>query len=240
MIDIHSHVLYGIDDGAEDIEESIEMCRDAYENGCDSLVLTPHFFDLKTLPEFVEARNRKIRVLANALEEEDIPLKLFAGAELFLSNKLFTAENLDDLTINNSRYMLCEMPLGPFRTDNVLMWLDELIDRGYTPILAHPERYVVLHRDYSLIDAILDRPVLFQVNLDSLRGKNGYEPQNMALDFISQGYAQFIASDAHNTIYRHTRLKEKLEDVPEEVSEKDINLLLKENPYKVINNLDIL
>ncbi len=238
MIDIHSHVLYGIDDGAEDIDESIEMCRDAYENGCDTLVLTPHFFDFKSLPEFVEERNYKIKALASALEAEEIPLKILGGAELFLSNKLFTAENLDDLTINNSRYMLCEMPLGPFRTDNVLMWLDELLDRGYIPILAHPERYVVLHRDYSLIDAILDRPVLFQVNLDSLRGKTGPAPQDMALDFIKRGYAQFIASDAHDPIYRHTRLQEKLEDVPDVITAEDIRLCLEENPLKVINNLN--
>ena len=97
-----------------------------------------------------------------ALEEEGIPLRLLAGAELFLSNKIFTAENLDDLTINDSRYMLCEMPLGPFRTDNVLMWFDELLDRGYTPILAHPERYLVFHEDFSLIDEILERPILLQ------------------------------------------------------------------------------
>ena len=134
MIDIHSHVLYGIDDGAHDIEESVEMCRDAYENGGKTLVLTPHFFDFKHLHGFIKERNYKIEKLKMALEEEGIPLRLLAGAELFLSNKIFTAENLDDLTINDSRYMLCEMPLGPFRTDNVLMWFDELLDRGYTPI----------------------------------------------------------------------------------------------------------
>ena len=129
MIDIHSHILYGIDDGAQSLEESVEMCRDAYENGCDTLVLTPHFFDFKHLHEFTKERDRKFEILADALAEEEIPLKLFSGAELFLSNKIFAADSLDDLTINHSRYMLCEMPLGPFRTDNVPMWFDELLEK---------------------------------------------------------------------------------------------------------------
>ncbi|MBO5333645.1 MAG: hypothetical protein J6B37_05990 [Clostridia bacterium] len=240
MIDIHSHVLYGIDDGAQDIEESIEMCHDAYKNGCKTLVLTPHFFDFKHIHGFVKERNHRIENLKIALEEESIPLKLLHGAELFLSDKIFTAGSLDDLTINDSRYMLCEMPLGPFKTDHVLMWFDELLDRGYTPILAHPERYYVFHEDYSLIDEILDRPILLQVNIDSLRGKNGPGPQKMALDMINRKFATLIASDAHDPVFRHTRLNEKLDDLPDELSADDIRLCLEKTPLKVINNQDIL
>lgn len=240
MIDIHSHVLYGIDDGAHDIEESIEMCRDAYENGCKTLVLTPHFFDFKQLHEFVKERNYKVNILREALKEEGIPLELLAGSELFLSNKIFTADNLDDLTINDSRYMLCEMPLGPFDTDNVLMWFDELLDRGYTPILAHPERYLVLHEDFELVDEILDRPILLQINIDSIRGKYGRAPQKMAVDMITRKFATIIASDAHDPIYRHTRLNQKLEDLPEEISADDIRLCLEQTPLKIITNQTIL
>ncbi|MBR5246256.1 MAG: hypothetical protein IKV25_02655 [Clostridia bacterium] len=240
MIDIHSHVLFDIDDGAHDIEESIEMCRDAYENGCKTLVLTPHFFDFKHIQSFVKERNHKIDILKHALREEEIPLNILSGAELFLSNKILTADNLDDLTINDSRYMLCEMPLGPFETDNVLMWFDELLDRGYTPILAHPERYVVLHQDFSLIDEILDRPILLQVNIDSINGKNGRGPQKMAIDMITRKFATLIASDAHDPIYRHTRLNQKLEEIPDEITADDIRLCLEQTPLKIINNQDIL
>lgn len=240
MIDIHSHILYGIDDGVQDLDESIYMCRDAYENGCDTLVLTPHFFDFKHLHDFIKERDRKIEILTDALLEEEIPIKIYSGAELFLSNKIFAAENLDDLTINYSRYMLCEMPLGPFRTDNVTMWFDELLDRGYTPILAHPERYFEFHRNYSLVDELLDRPILFQVNVDSLRGKNGPASQAMSLDFIKRGFATLIASDAHDPVYRHSRMYEKLEDIPDEITQDDIHLCLEVTPLKVINNEDIL
>ncbi len=239
MIDIHCHVLYDIDDGSEDVETSIELCRDAYENGCEALVLTPHFFDFKSLNYFVEERDEKIDNLRYILEEEDIPLKLYSGAEIFLSDRVFTAGNLDDLTLNDTRYILCEMPLGPFDTRHVLMWFDELLDRGYIPILAHPERYYEFHQDYNLIDELLDRDILFQVNIDSLTGKNGEIPQVMAVNMVSRGVACLMASDAHDTQYRHTRLKEKLSELPDEITEEYIKNCLEINPKLILENKDL-
>ena len=240
MIDIHSHVLFGMDDGAQDIETSVKMCRDAYENGCDVLVLTPHFMDYKNIFDFVEERDRRIRILSKILDEEEIPLKLIAGAEIFLCDKIFSAKSLDALTINKSRYILCEMPLGPFNTDHVLMWFDELLDRGYVPILAHPERYVELHRDYNLVDEILTRPILLQVNIDSLRGRNGEAPHGMAMDLINRGFAHFMASDAHDLVYRHTRLTEKFGDFSDDITDEIIETFMRDNPLKVLNNKDII
>ncbi len=240
MTDIHSHVLFGMDDGAESIETSIELCRDAYENGCDALVLTPHFFDYKSLRHFVKERNARIEILQDALDKENIPLKIFAGAELFLNDNIFSVEGLDDLTINNTRYLLCEMPLGPFDTRHVLMWFDELLDLGYTPILAHPERYYEFHRDYNLIDELLDRGVIFQVNIDSLTGKNGQTAQGMGVDMICRGIAPLMASDAHDIRFRHTRLIEKLNLMPEEITEEMVNECFTVNPQKILNNQEII
>ncbi len=239
MIDIHCHVLYDIDDGSQDMETSIEMCRDAYKNGCEALILTPHFFNFKTLRYFVEERNDKIDALQYALKEENIPIKLYSGAEIFLSDKIFDSDNLDDLTLNNTRYILCEMPLGPFDTRHVLMWFDELLDRGYVPILAHPERYYEFHRNYDLIDELLDRGVIFQVNIDSLTGKNGEEAEAMAIDMVCRDIAPLMASDAHDTTYRHTRLEEKLDELPEEITKQLVDRCLNIIPSRIINNQDI-
>ena len=184
MIDIHSHVLFEIDDGAESLKTSLQLCLDSYRNGCDDLVLTPHFFEYDSVSDFVEERNDKIEILRKVLSEKNIPLRVHPGAELFLSNDIFEAENLDELTINGSRYMLCEMPLIPFDTRFVTRWFDNLIDRGYTPILAHPERYFEIHRNLSVIDELLDRDVVFQVNIDSLIGKNGGTAQQLSVDFV--------------------------------------------------------
>ena len=239
MIDIHSHVLFDMDDGAEDIETSIELCRDSYMNGCDSLVLTPHFFEYSYLEDFIEERDMRITLLREALEKEHIPLAVLPGAELFLSDRVFGADNLDELTINGTKYMLCEMPLAPFDTHNVIRWFDELKDRSYVPILAHPERYYEFHQNYDLIDEIIDRGIIFQVNLDSLIGENGSLAQDMSIDMVRRGIAQIIASDAHDLDYRHTRLVEKLNQLPNHITEDLVEKCLIENPQKIINNQDI-
>lgn len=212
MIDIHSHILFDIDDGAKTPEESVELCRGAYEGGYKIITATPHFSDYRSISSFVCERNAKIQELRDMLLEENIPIKIAAGAELYLSDRIYYADNLDALTLNGSRYMLCEMPLGPFDVSRAPQWMDELISRGYVPVLAHPERYIEFHRTPFIIDEFLDRGVIFQVNIDSLIGRNGEAPQMMAVDMVTRKIAMLIGSDAHDTLYRHTRLREKLKE----------------------------
>ena len=239
MIDIHSHILFNIDDGAETLEDSVKLCRDAADNGVKLITATPHFFNYSHIRSFVSERNHKIAVLREILDEEDIPISVAAGSELFLNDKVFSAGDLDALTINGSRYMLCEFPLGPFDIDRAPLWIDELISRGYTPIVAHPERYIEFHRNLYIIDELLDREVVFQVNIDSLTGKNGEEPQKMAVDMVMRKIALLIGSDAHDTEYRHTRLREKFKDLPECIGEKILLDCMDKNAKAILKNEEI-
>lgn len=239
MIDIHSHILFNIDDGAETLEDSVRLCRDAADNGVKLITATPHFFDYSHIRSFVSERNHKISVLREILDEEGIPISVAAGSELFLNDKVFSAGDLDALTINGSRYMLCEFPLGPFDIDRAPLWIDELISRGYTPIVAHPERYIEFHRNLYIIDELLDREVVFQVNIDSLTGKNGEEPQKMAVDMVMRKIALLIGSDAHDTEYRHTRLREKFKDLPEFIDERILLDCMDKNAKAILKNEEI-
>lgn len=239
MIDIHNHLLYGLDDGAPNIDVSMKMCMDAYENHCEKVVCTPHFYEYDLLDEFLQVRNRRISKLQSILENEEIPLRLLSGAELFLSDELLKAENLDALTLQGTDYMLCEFPLGPFEAEKALLWIDELLNRGYRPILAHPERYVELHRNFYIIDELIDRKVVFQVNIDSLTGKNGASPQGMAIDMVRRGIARLVATDAHDPKFRHTRIKEKINELPKEITEEMLEFCMEINPYRILKNKDI-
>lgn len=239
MIDIHNHVLFEIDDGAQSIEASVQMCRDAAENGIDTIVLTPHFFRYKHIDAFVNERNLKIQELRNMLNAENIPVKLYGGAELYLNDDIFSADNLDDLTLGDSRYILCEFPLGPFDVTRVTEWIDELIDRGYTPVVAHPERYHEFHRNLYIIDELIDRDVVFQVNLDSLIGLNGKAPQMMSLDMVERRIARLIGTDAHHPVYRHNRVKEKFIDLPTDITDELVIECMQINPKKILDNKDI-
>lgn len=239
MIDIHNHILFDIDDGAKTIETSVQMCRDAYENGIEHIVLTPHFVKFSDVENFVEERDNKIFELRNMLKAEKIPVKLYSGAELYLSDGVFTADNLDELTLGNSRYILCEFPMGPFNISLALEWVDEIVERGYVPVIAHPERYREFHRNLFVIDELLDRDVVFQVNLDSVIGLNGRSAQGMAVDMLERGIAKLIGTDAHHPIYRHNKIKEKLEDLPDEITKEIIEKCMKTNPKRVLENKEI-
>ena len=239
MIDIHNHILFGIDDGAKDIDTCVQMCIDAYENGYTAIAVTPHFYKYDELADFIFERNEKVQTLRRILKNEELDLLVFSGAEVFLSDEIFYADNLDALTINHSRYLLCEFPLGPFDVNKVPLWIDELISRGYTPIIAHPERYVEFHRNHHIIDELIDRHVIFQVNIDSLTGRNGREPQRMAIDMVTRKIAKLIASDAHELDYRHTRIQEKLMKVPDIITQEMLDFCLTEAPDKILKNEDI-
>lgn len=239
MIDIHNHILFDIDDGAKTIESSVQMCRDAYENGIEHIVLTPHFVKFSEIEDFVEERDNRIFELRNMLNAEKIPVKLYKGAELYLSDGIFTADNLDELTLGNSRYILCEFPMGPFNINAALEWVDELIDREYVPVIAHPERYREFHRNLFVIDELLDRDVVFQVNLDSVIGLNGRSAQGMSVDMLERGFAKLIGTDAHHPIYRHNKIKEKFEDLPDEITKEIIEKCMKTNPKRVLENKEI-
>lgn len=239
MIDIHNHILFDIDDGAKTIEASVQMCRDAYENGIEHIVLTPHFVKFSDIENFVEERDNRIFELRNMLRAERIPVKLYAGAELYLSDGVLNADNLDELTLGNSKYILCEFPLGPFNINRVTEWIDEIIERGYVPVIAHPERYHEFHRNLFIIDELIDRDVVFQVNLDSVIGLNGRSAQGMSVDMLERGIAKLIGTDAHHPIYRHNKIKEKFADLPEEITEEIITECMKINPKRILENRNI-
>lgn len=239
MVDIHSHILFDIDDGAKNIKESLTLCRDASENGFKAVVATPHFSRYKNIDSFVRERDGKIIELRDRLAEEGVTLSVAAGAELYLNDRIFAADDLDALTINGSRYMLCELPLGPFDISRAPMWLDELIARDYIPILAHPERYLEFYRNMPVIDEILDRGVLFQVNIDSLLGTNGDIAQMMAIDMVERKIARFIGTDAHDPLYRNNRLREKIAAMPEEITDEMIIECMSTCPRAVLDDEEL-
>lgn len=239
MIDIHSHILFDIDDGARNISHSLELCRDGYENGLRVTVVTPHFSDYRRVASFVREREAKAKELRSLLKQQGNSLAVLTGAELYLNDKIFSADSLEGLTLNNSRYMLCELPLGPFPVNRTTAWIDELISRRYIPVLAHPERYIEFHRNPFIIDELLDRGVLFQVNLDSLIGNNGQPPQMMAVDMVERKIARLIGTDAHNPVHRHNRIKEKFKELPPEITEEMIAECMGRVPDAILRDKEI-
>ncbi|MBI2304075.1 MAG: hypothetical protein HYU86_04950 [Chloroflexi bacterium] len=197
MIDIHSHILPGLDDGAQTPEDAIAMAQVAVEDGIEVMVATPHGAELAPGWSQAEALSR-----VNALEEEmarrHIPLRLVPGVENYLTPEL--PQKMVEggaLPLDGTSYILVEFPLFslPPYTEEVLF---QLQIKGFTPIIAHPERNDVLQKNPDLLLRLVERGMLAQVTAASLTAAFGSLPRQAAETMLRRRLVHIIASDAHS------------------------------------------
>ncbi|NMC26869.1 MAG: phosphotransferase [Syntrophomonadaceae bacterium] len=198
FIDIHTHILHGVDDGASDLEQSLAMASAAYRDGVKSLVATPHV--IKGV--FENSREKILKNVANlnyCLKYSGIKMTILPGAEYYLEPDLpkrLAAGEL--LTMNdNGHYLLVELPatIIPEYTDQIFY---DIQLQGVTPIIAHPERNAVLMQKPILLNEWANRGILAQVTTTSINGGFGREVKKKALLFLQTGSAQIVASDGHD------------------------------------------
>jgi len=202
-IDIHSHLLPGLDDGVKSFEESLEIIQYFETMGYKKLITTPHIMSdvYRNTPEII---NQTLQDLRSFLLENNCHMQIEAAAEYYLDEALVSAldENEPILTIGN-RHILFETnflnePL------NLKQFVFLVNTKGYKPILAHPERYLYLHNALGKIEDLLNRGVLFQINLSSLTGYYSRQAQLTAQELIERGWVHWLASDCHHM--NHARL----------------------------------
>ena len=231
MIDLHAHILPGLDDGSQSLRESLEMARIAAQSGVRAMVVTPHCMDSRA-----RAVRASVSRLRSALEDAQIPLQLFEGMEIFGTREtayLLQEERL--LTLNRSRYPLIEFPFqsnGDIETEI----LNSVLEAGFRPVVAHPERYRYVQREPALMNLWQKMGCLFQINRGSLLGRFGYEAQKLALALVDRGFATAVASDAHSSHARTPWMQDIKEFITEEFSPVAAEYLLRRNPGKIINN----
>jgi len=194
-VDIHSHLLPGIDDGVKTLKESIEIIKRFKSLGYQKLITTPHIFS-DIYPNTIETIQEKLYIVQNELKKESIDIVIEASAEYYLDMKFLELIEDNELLPFKGNYILFETPCT-----SKLMILDvaieSLIRKGYIPVLAHPERYHYLYSDNLERYKELKRMgVLFQVNLKSLQS-HSKSMKKTALKLIKAGLVDFIGSDAH-------------------------------------------
>ncbi len=208
-VDLHTHVLPGVDDGARDLAETLAMLRVAAEDGTSVLVATPHARrcsarDARTVYELVRDR----------LEREGIPLELLLGMEEQLLPDLpERLLNGEALPIGGTDWLLVELPDWTLWPDDLVEQLLALRSLGFRPVLAHVERYTpIQHRPERVLEALAAGAIL-QVNADSLFGQNGPAAQRVAAVLLRAGAVSVLASDAHKPDWRAPRLRTAFERV---------------------------
>jgi protein-tyrosine phosphatase len=230
MIDIHSHLLPGIDDGAKSWEETLEMCRLAEQDGVTHMVATPH-----ANYEYCYDRARH-QSLLEELRVRAPGLSFSLGCDFHLSY-----ENIEDAldhperyTIGDTRYLLVE--LSEYSTFNVAKTLVHLRTAGMMPIVTHPERNRVILGEPGLLNRFSDAGCLFQITANSLTGFWGRRTQRMAKEMLRQNMVHFIASDAHGVKGRPPGLSAARDVAARIIGEDAAEKLVNANPEAVLNN----
>ena len=235
MIDIHSHILPELDDGSPELAESLAMARMAVDSGITAMIATPHCA-VGRREEVLESW----RLLKQALEENEIPLKLYPGMEIFGTDE--TVRLLKEgqlLTLNGSRYPLVEFDFrASGETETLLLY--SLCKAGYRPIVAHPERYAFVQRDPVLLNRWHRLGCLMQVNRGSLLGRFGRQAQAMAVELVERGFATVVATDAHSSRSRTPWMRDIREVLTREVSPLCAKTLLRDNPLRILKNERLL
>ncbi|MHB1127149.1 MAG: tyrosine-protein phosphatase [Bacillota bacterium] len=233
MIDLHTHVLPGIDDGPRDWDVALQMLKGFTACEMQTIVATPHFMDgYSTTPDEVRSLCTQLRQKAADLGVE---LEIMPGMEVYLSPDLpemFRKNKI--LTLNDSgKYMLVELPFQevPSYTQRVLF---ELLLRDVTPIIAHPERNAEIEKDPNLLLRLLEKGALAQVNAGSLTGLFGDKVRRTAEILLTHGMVHCLASDAHSVAERGPGLGEALHRAKQLLGEQAARCLVVENPLKVL------
>lgn len=237
MIDLHCHMLPGLDDGAADLAVSLEMARIAVADGISTTVCTPHI-----MPTVYDNRGPSIRAAVNSLQaalaQAQIPLRVLPGADVHIAPDL--VEGLRSgrvLAIAGSRYLLFEPPhhvMPPRMQDCVF----GLMTAGYQPILTHPERLTWIDQHYDVIEQLASAGMLMQITGGSLTGRFGRRARHWSQRMLDEGLVDILATDAHDTQGRPPRLSEARALVAERFGDEVARNMVLTLPQAVLDNLD--
>lgn len=238
MIDIHTHILPNIDDGARSIEETFNLIKEAKDVGFEAIVSTSHYME-----GYYETATPEREVWVNAILEnlktKNIDVNLYLGNEIYMSeNMVKLLEEGKASTINDTSYVLFELPLNaePLNLYDVIY---EMQQYKIVPILAHPERYSFIQKEPELVYDLIQKGVLMQANYGSIIGQYGEKAQMIVKKFFENNMIHMLGSDVHrqNTIY--PQIPQILKELIHLIGGEKLNELTTINPKLVLNNKKI-
>jgi protein-tyrosine phosphatase len=234
MVDLHHHLLFGLDDGSPDLETSVDMARMAASDGITHVIATPHasanwIFD----PDLIASR---ISTLRNSLILESVPLTIASGCDFHLSydNVRDALANPRKYTLNSTEYLLIELPdfgLSPNLTETFY----ELRLAGMVPILTHPERNPTLQRDLNRLADWIRNGMLVQITTSSVLGRMGKTAERISHKLLANRWVNFLSTDAHNLQSRPPRMSEARDVIARKYSPAYADLLTLHNPLAVFD-----
>lgn len=234
MIDFHSHILPGIDDGSRSIEQTIRMLKEAKEAGFTKIISTSHYME-----GYYESDETERIELLNEVQKNISGIELYLGNEIYITNNMIDLiQNKQASTINNSKYVLFEFPLSA-KSMNDKEVVYRLIENGFVPVIAHPERYSYVQDNPEYIEELAEMGALFQANYGSIIGMYGKKAEKTLKKLLKNDLIRFFGTDSHRIDQVYTKMPKILKKLHKFLSDEEIEEFTVINPQKVLNNEDI-
>ena len=235
MIDIHSHIIPNVDDGARSVEETFNILKEAQEAGFTDVILTSHF-----LLNYYETNAQELifwkEKLQEVLKKQGTKINLHSGMEIYITNQMEELlENKKILTLANSGYMLIELPLATNVKyfDYVVYYLEA---KGIKPIIAHPERYKCVQKDPDIVEEYIEKGCLIQCNYGSIVNLYGREAEKTIKTLLKKNKVHILGSDVHRENGTYLIILDAIKKIRKIIGENKINELTTINPKKILQN----
>lgn len=232
MIDFHSHILPQIDDGSKSYNETIEMLEEAKNAGFEKIISTSHYIE-----KYYEINEEQRLQLLKNINFQDI--KLYLGSEIYVTNEIVQLlKDKKASTINNSRYVLYELPMhSKNMNDKEIIY--RIVENGYVPIIAHPERYSYVQESPEYVEELAEMGALFQSNYGSVIGMYGEKAKKTVKKLLKQNLIHFFGSDVHRPEQIYPKIPKILKKLNKIVSQEKLEELTTLNAQKVLNDEEI-
>ena len=234
MIDIHSHLLFGIDDGSRSIEESIYIINKLSKIGYTDIILTPHFINGSSYMSSRENNLELLKKLKVGLIKYKVPVNIYLGNEIYIDSELIDLFKKGIISsLNNSKYLLIELPMSGENEIYYDVFLD-LINMGYKVILAHPERYISFQKDFNKVYELKELGVLFQCNVGSILGDYGSNAKKTIKRLLKEHLISFMGTDIHHNKKDYLFVENAKNKFRKYLTDKEIEDIFENNPRKYL------
>ena len=231
MIDIHNHSLFGVDDGSKSLEESAELLKEAYLQGVDTIILTPHYRH-GIFPYPLDRIHENYEQLV--VKAKEIGIRLFLGCEYHVDS--YIVEHLQSgrcFSLAQGSYVLTEYEYET-ESEHILFQTKDLILHGYTPIIAHPERYRCFQESPFFCEELRNAGAMIQINAGSVLGESGRVEKSFCKKLLKNGWVDFIASDTHNRKSRSNYMAKCYQYIVKKYGQEYAHLLFEANARSII------
>lgn len=236
MIDFHSHILPGIDDGAKNLEQSIAMVNEAKKVGFTKIISTSHYME-----NYYECNEKNRKELLEQVQKNVNGIELCLGNEIYITNNIIELlQNGQASSINGTKYVLFEFPLITTRPMNDKEVIYRLVENGYIPIIAHPERYPFIQENPDYLYELEEMGALFQANYGSIIGMYGLKAKKTLKILLKNNLISFFGSDAHRPEQVYNKMPKIIKKLKKIISNEEFEEFTEINPERVLKNENII